>query len=92
LPIEDGVHFEVQVYDRPANVVDWVLMRPIGDRMQEATWEHVARTVAQVAGAENPEVKHIVRDLDANAAKEVEDWARQLELRARRQDMRAELA
>lgn len=91
MPIQDGVHFEVQVYDRPANIVDWVLMRPIGDRMQEATWEQLARTVANVAGDEHPDVKHVVRDLSAADARAVEHWARQLELRARRKDVSAEL-
>ena len=28
LPIEGGVHFEVQVFDRPASLFDWALMRP----------------------------------------------------------------
>lgn len=81
LPIAGGVHFEVQVFDRPANFVDWMLMRPIGDRMQEATWQELAATVARVAGATNPEVKHIVRDLDAAAAKTVEEWAKALAMK-----------
>ncbi|HET9424100.1 MAG TPA: DUF1990 family protein [Gemmatimonadaceae bacterium] len=92
LPIDDGVHFEVQVFDRPANVVDWVLMRPIGDRLQEATWRGLAETVAKVAGATSPEVKQVVRDLEPADAKAVEEWARALALRARRQEASAEIS
>jgi uncharacterized protein YbjT (DUF2867 family) len=92
LPIDGGVHFEVQVFDRPANVVDWMLMRPIGDRMQEATWRGLAETVARVAGATNPEVKEIVRDLAGKDARAVEDWARKLALHGKRKDAAAELS
>lgn len=92
LPVDGGVHFEIQVYDRPANVLDWVLMRPIGDRMQEATWRGLAETVARVAGATRPEVREVVRDLDASAAREVEDWARKLALQAKRKDAASEIS
>jgi nucleoside-diphosphate-sugar epimerase len=92
LPIEGGVHFEIQVYDRPANVVDWVLMRPLGDRIQEGTWIQLAEAVARVAGSDRPEVKHIVRDLDAGATKKVEEWARAMARRDHRQDASAEVS
>jgi NADH dehydrogenase len=92
LPVDGGVHFEIQVFDRPANVVDWVLMRPIGDRMQEATWRGLAETVAREAGATRPEVREVVRDLDASAAREVEDWARKLALQAKRKDAASEIS
>jgi NADH dehydrogenase len=86
LPIQDGVHFEIQAFDRPASIVDWVLMRPLGDRMQEATWQQLAETIGRVAGATQPVVKQVVRDLDAADAAKVEAWARALELRAKRKD------
>lgn len=92
LPVDGGVHFEVQVFDRPANMVDWVLMRPIGDRMQEATWRGLADTVARVAGATNPEVKEIVRDLDDRDARAVEAWARTLALQGKRKDAATEIS
>lgn len=91
LPIDGGVHFEVQVYDRAANVVDWVLMRPIGDRMQEATWIQLAESVARVAGATEPRVERITRDLDATTAREVERWAKDLALRLQRKSHSADV-
>jgi NADH dehydrogenase len=84
LPIEEGVHFEVQVYDRPANVVDWVLMRPIGDRLQDATWIQLCESVAHVAGAAAPDVKRITRDLEGESARAVEEWAKNLALQLQR--------
>lgn len=92
LPIEGGVHFEVQVFDRPANIIDWMLMRPIGDRMQEATWEGLAQSVAKIAGATDPDVKHVVDDLDDASAGAVEKWARDLAMRAKRNDASAEIS
>ena len=84
LPIEGGVHFEVQVYDRPANVVDWLLMRPIGDRLQDATWMQLCESVARVAGATEPDVKRVTRDLEGDSARQVEEWAKNLALRLQR--------
>lgn len=92
LPIDGGIHFEVQVFDRPASVVDWMLMRPIGDRMQEATWRELAETVARVAGAAKPDVREVVRDLDGTDARAVEEWARELALREKRNDAAAEIS
>jgi hypothetical protein len=84
LPIDGGVHFEIQVYDRPANVVDWMLMRPIGDRLQDATWVQLCESVARVAGAATPDVKRITRDLEGESARAVEAWAKNLALHLQR--------
>ena len=84
LPIEGGVHFEVQVYDRPASVVDWLMMRPVGDRMQDSTWTQLCESVARVAGATQPEVKKITRDLEGDSAHAVEEWAKKLALQLQR--------
>lgn len=92
LPIDGGVHFEIQVFDRPANIVDWVLMRPVGDRMQEATWQQVARGVAAVAGNPDAEVKQVVHDLDEEQSRAVEKWARELALRTKRREAAADIA
>jgi NADH dehydrogenase len=85
-PIDGGVHFEVQVYDRPANIVDWMLMRPVGDRLQESTWQQLCESVARVAGDTEPVVRHVARDLEGATARQVEDWAKDVALRERRRD------
>jgi NADH dehydrogenase len=91
LPIDGGVHFEVQVFDRPANVVDWMLMRPIGDRLQDQTWRQLAMTVAKVAGAAAPDVKQAVHDLEGDAARQVDEWARNLAMRSKRAEATADI-
>jgi nucleoside-diphosphate-sugar epimerase len=82
--LPNGVRFEIHVYDRPANALDWMLMRPIGDRMQESTWQELADTVARVVGASDPKVVHEVRDLDEAEAAAVQRWARELAMDQRR--------
>jgi NADH dehydrogenase len=91
LPIEGGVHFEVQVYDRAANVVDWVMMRPIGDQMQESTWVQLAESVAKVAGAAKPDVKQVVHELKGEPAHQVEEWAKELAFRLQRKSHSADV-
>jgi uncharacterized protein YbjT (DUF2867 family) len=82
--IDGGVHFEIVVHDRAANLVDWMLMRPVGDQLQDATWIRLAESVARVAGDPAPEVKRVTRDLDAAAAQTVDRWAKDLALRLQR--------
>jgi NADH dehydrogenase len=84
LPIEGGVHFEVQVFDRPASLFDWALMRPVGDHLQESTWIQLCESVARLAGASAPDVRHVTRDLDREAASRIEQWAKDLGLRLQR--------
>src|SRR5205814_6672552 len=38
-PRGDRVRFEVQVYDRAANLTDWLALNPIGAHVQNATWK-----------------------------------------------------
>jgi NADH dehydrogenase len=84
--IAGGVGFDIEAYDRPANVVDWLLMRPIGDRLQESTWLQLAKNVARVLGVGDAEVTHRVKDLDEEEAKAVQRWARELTTKQRRAD------
>lgn len=90
--IANGVAFEIQVYDRPANVLDWLLMRPIGDRMQERTWNELAQSVAAVAGVSDAKVAQSVRDLTDDEADTVQQWAKDLAAKRRRAEASAEIA
>ncbi len=91
-PVAGGVMFEVQVFDRPANVLDWVLMRPVGDRMQEATWRQLATNVARVAGAADPEIVEEAEPLQEEEAEAVERWARTLVLSQERETTAEQLS
>jgi NADH dehydrogenase len=74
-----AVRFEVQVYDRAANVVDWVAMRTLGDQVQNATWTNLVEKVAEASGGSAPAgVEHEAATLDDGQAANVEEWLERL--------------
>ena len=46
----DDVRFEIQVYDRAANVVDFLMMRTVGDKLQDAAWSEMVSNVVGATG------------------------------------------
>jgi NADH dehydrogenase len=84
------VRFEVQVYDRAANVADWLVMNPIGARLQNATWrETVERVVKESGGRATGGVEHEFATLDAEQAREVNEWLERLVVAQRQEDHEA---
>jgi NADH dehydrogenase len=71
----DAVRFQIEVYDRPASMIDWVMMHPVGDSVQSRTWEE---TVERVVVASNGlAVNGVEKDeavLDPEKAEEIEEW------------------
>jgi len=75
------VRFEVQVYDRAANVADWIVMNPIGARLQNATWrETVERVAKESQGATPKGVEQETAKLDEPQSAEVNEWIERLVL------------
>ena len=75
----DGLRFEVQTYDRPANVVDAVSMATIGRLLKHATWETVVENVVRGSGGRAPAgVQRESEALDAEQARRVEEWIERL--------------
>ena len=82
-----AVRFEVQVYDRPSNVADWLVMNPIGARLQNATWrETVERVVKESGGRAVKGVEHEFAKLDEQQAREVNEWLERLVMAQRQAD------
>ena len=74
-----AVRFEVQVFDRASNVADWLVMNPIGARLQNATWrETVERVVKESGGRASTGIEHHTEKLDEAQAKEVNEWLERL--------------
>lgn len=69
------LRFETQVYDRPANLADWLAMRTLGDGIQKQTWESLVDAMVQESGgtATGP-VQTEETDLDDEQAERIEDW------------------
>lgn len=73
--VNDGVRFEVQVYDRAANVFDQLAMRTVGQWLQTETWRGLASNVARAAGGTSGKVQSVEDELDAHEADVVNEWA-----------------
>lgn len=82
----DQVRFETQVYDRPSNIVDWLVMKTIGESMQGLTWQGlVERMVFESGGAARQGVQQEEETLDEDQAGLIEDWIKDIVLERKRQ-------
>jgi len=87
MPLEGDVRFQVEVFDRAANVLDLIAMRTLGDRLQSQTWTAVVENVIGLSGGRAPEgVQQESRSLDEQEAERVERWAADLAMRRRREE------
>jgi NADH dehydrogenase len=89
--IDDGVRFEIQIYDRASSVVDLVVMRTIGELVQDATWRQMVQTVARVAGGGDITVREESDNVEGHDAEVIERWAEELAMRLRREAHGAEM-
>ena len=75
----DFLRFEVQVYDRPSNLADWLVMRTVGDGLQAQTWESLVEAmVLESGGTAHGTLQSDEEDLDDEQAGRVEDWLKTL--------------
>jgi uncharacterized protein YbjT (DUF2867 family) len=83
-----NVRFEIQVYDRPANVIDFVAMRTVGDFLQNRTWESVVQNVVRASGGEARDgVKSESASLGADEARSIESWLEALVAKMKREEV-----
>jgi NADH dehydrogenase len=84
-PRGKAVRFQVEVYDRPANLIDFIAMRALGDVLQEHTWEHVVEKMLELSGGSAPEgVQHETTSLDEQEAAAIDRWVKELVMRQKR--------
>ena len=77
--VGDLVRFQVQLYDRPANLADWVVMRAVGESVQARSWESLLEAiVAESRGAGASPIQHEEENLDEHKAELVEAWLKEL--------------
>jgi NADH dehydrogenase len=75
----DKVRFEVQVYDRPASITDWLAMKTVGESMQSRTWESlITRMIEESGGTAPAGIEQDEEDLDEKQAELIEDWIAEL--------------
>lgn len=79
------MRFTVQVYDRAADVADWLIMRSVGEMIQMSTWKSIVRSVVGESGGELPDgLQKDVAALDEEQAARVEEWLQRLVLARKR--------
>ncbi|HJP87387.1 MAG TPA: NAD-dependent epimerase/dehydratase family protein [Gemmatimonadaceae bacterium] len=84
--IGDALRFQVQLYDRPANLADWFLMRTVGETVQSRSWESMLESLIAESGGSCPGgIQHEEELLDADKAERVEGWLRDLILARKRE-------
>ena len=75
----DHVRFETQVYDRPANIADWIAMKTIGESMQGLTWEGLIERMVEESGGVAPAgVQHDEETLNEEQAELIDSWVKDL--------------
>ena len=85
----DEIRFQVEVYDRPATVVDHLVMRPFGELLQGSSWDHVVQAVVDASGGRAIDgIKHEAADLDAEKTGYIDEWLRELIMHQRREASR----
>lgn len=84
-PRGDAVRFQVEVFDRPANVIDFIAMRAVGDRLQDHTWSHVVQKMVEISAGSAPAgVEEDGASLDEAEATQIERWVEELALKRKR--------
>ena len=85
-PLGALVRFEVQTYSRAANVVDLLMMRTLGARLQDAAWRRLVQNVVEASGGEIDEVHQSSDRLSPSEAAIVQRWAEELVLMRKRDE------
>ncbi len=81
----DKIRFETQVYDRPASLPDWFVMKTVGEPLQTRTWESLVEKMVEESGGTAPQgIQHTEDGLDEHQADRIEDWIRDLVMERKR--------
>ena len=78
-PEPDGVQFQINVYDRPATLLDSVGMALGGSYAQRASWIAACGNVVEASRGETPDgIEHETRTLNDDQVADVQEWLDQL--------------
>jgi NADH dehydrogenase len=81
------VRFQVEVYARPATMLDLITMRTLGDRLQSQTWEQVVQGMIERSGGTAPGgVQQSDESLDDAEAQAIERWLAEMTVRRKREE------
>lgn len=81
----EAVRAAVHTFAQPANVVDWLAMKTVGEGMQRQNWREVVRRVIALSGGEAPAgVQREARALSEDEVRNFGEWVERLAQRQRR--------
>jgi NADH dehydrogenase len=81
----EAVRFQVEVYDRAANIIDLIAMRTLGDRLQSHTWSKVVENmIERSGGVASAGVEHDSETLDEDEAARIGKWLEEMVLARKR--------
>ncbi len=73
------------MYDRPANIADWLVMKTVGETMQGLTWEGlIERMIEESGGVAAGGIEQEEESLDEPQAELIEAWVKDLVLERKR--------
>jgi NADH dehydrogenase len=85
VPRGDALRFEIDLFDRASNLVDWVAMNTVGAPLQNRTWSTIVERMIEASGGNAPAgPQHETIALDDAAADEVSAWLKRLVAERRR--------
>jgi uncharacterized protein YbjT (DUF2867 family) len=79
------LRFEIQVFDRAASVVDLILMRTLGERLQDASWREMVENVVKDSGGVATAIRQESETQDDDQAERIEEWLRDLVMERKRE-------
>lgn len=80
------LRFEIQVYARAAGVVDFLMMRTLGERLEDAAWRDLLQGVVESTYCEAPSgIEVETETLDDEQAELIEEWLEDLMLERKRE-------
>lgn len=81
------LRFEVQVYARAAGVIDLVMMRTLGEQVEDAAWRELVESVVQSTYCTAPSgIQTEAETLDEEQAERIEEWLDELMTERRREE------
>lgn len=83
-PASAASRFCVEIFERPATIIDYVAMTALGDAIQASTWVGLVERVVALSGGSTTEIHQEKGELDEHHTTRVERWAEDLVLARRR--------
>jgi NADH dehydrogenase len=83
--LADGLRFSVHLAAQPANVIDWVAAKIVGETMQEQNWRGVVQRVVRLSGGNAPAgVQRSTHKMGTQEARDLDVWVQRLVQRQQR--------